>query len=94
MKINGACHCGQITYEAEIDPEKGLLRKSILPFKGNKIDDGMTFALQPIVSPNGRWLAIATAAFEKDSKGRLLLVDLQSESLEVKTVDPPEPANN
>ena len=22
MKIDGACHCGQITYEAEIDPEK------------------------------------------------------------------------
>lgn len=20
MKVNGACHCGQITYEAEIDP--------------------------------------------------------------------------
>jgi hypothetical protein len=22
MKIDGACHCGHITYEAEIDPEK------------------------------------------------------------------------
>ena len=22
MKINGGCHCGYITYEAEIDPEK------------------------------------------------------------------------
>jgi hypothetical protein len=22
MKIEGACHCGRITYEAEIDPEK------------------------------------------------------------------------
>ena len=22
MKITGGCHCGQITYEAEIDPEK------------------------------------------------------------------------
>lgn len=22
MKIDGACHCGRITYEAEIDPEK------------------------------------------------------------------------
>ena len=22
MKIDGACHCGKITYEAEIDPEK------------------------------------------------------------------------
>lgn len=22
MKIDGACHCGQITYEAELDPEK------------------------------------------------------------------------
>ena len=22
MKIDGACHCGNITYEAEIDPEK------------------------------------------------------------------------
>lgn len=21
MKINGGCHCGQITYEAEVDPE-------------------------------------------------------------------------
>jgi hypothetical protein len=21
MKVHGACHCGQITYEAEIDPE-------------------------------------------------------------------------
>jgi len=22
MKVHGACHCGRITYEAEIDPEK------------------------------------------------------------------------
>ena len=22
MKIDGGCHCGDITYEAEIDPEK------------------------------------------------------------------------
>lgn len=22
MKVEGSCHCGQITYEAEIDPEK------------------------------------------------------------------------
>lgn len=22
MKVQGSCHCGQITYEAEIDPEK------------------------------------------------------------------------
>lgn len=22
MKIDGACHCGEITYEAEVDPEK------------------------------------------------------------------------
>ena len=22
MKINGACHCGEIKYEAEVDPEK------------------------------------------------------------------------
>jgi hypothetical protein len=22
MKIQGSCHCGQITYEAEVDPEK------------------------------------------------------------------------
>lgn len=22
MKIDGACHCGNITYEAEVDPEK------------------------------------------------------------------------
>ena len=22
MKIQGACHCGRITYEAEVDPEK------------------------------------------------------------------------
>lgn len=22
MKIDGACHCGQITFEAEVDPEK------------------------------------------------------------------------
>ena len=22
MKVQGACHCGEITYEAEIDPEK------------------------------------------------------------------------
>lgn len=22
MKIDGSCHCGQITYEAELDPEK------------------------------------------------------------------------
>ena len=22
MKINGACHCGAITYEAEVDPER------------------------------------------------------------------------
>jgi hypothetical protein len=21
MKVNGSCHCGQITYEAEVDPE-------------------------------------------------------------------------
>ena len=23
MKINGSCHCGFITYETEIDPQKG-----------------------------------------------------------------------
>ena len=22
MKIDGGCHCGAITYEAEVDPEK------------------------------------------------------------------------
>ncbi len=22
MKVHGSCHCGQITYEAEVDPEK------------------------------------------------------------------------
>ncbi|KQW57433.1 GFA family protein [Variovorax sp. Root411] len=22
MKVQGACHCGQITYEADVDPEK------------------------------------------------------------------------
>ncbi|NML47487.1 GFA family protein [Ramlibacter sp. G-1-2-2] len=22
MKVTGACHCGQITYEAEVDPER------------------------------------------------------------------------
>ena len=22
MKIDGACHCGHITYQAEVDPEK------------------------------------------------------------------------
>jgi len=25
MKIDGACHCGGITYEAEIDPEKVVI---------------------------------------------------------------------
>jgi len=25
MKIDGACHCGRITYEAEIDPERVIL---------------------------------------------------------------------
>ena len=74
---------------AEIDPEKGLLRKITLPFRKIQIDDGLTFALQPIISPNGRWLALATATFEKDSRGRLLLVDLHAETLRVKAIDPP-----
>ena len=25
MKVNGACHCGQITYEAEVDPERSAI---------------------------------------------------------------------
>ena len=25
MKIDGACHCGYITYEAESDPEKVMI---------------------------------------------------------------------
>ena len=25
MKVDGSCHCGRITYEAEIDPEKVLI---------------------------------------------------------------------
>lgn len=25
MKIDGACHCGEITYEAEVDPEKVIV---------------------------------------------------------------------
>ena len=22
MKVHGSCHCGQITYEADVDPER------------------------------------------------------------------------
>ena len=25
MKIDGGCHCGNITYEAEVDPEKAAI---------------------------------------------------------------------
>jgi len=25
MKVNGACHCGHITYEAEVDPERSSI---------------------------------------------------------------------
>jgi hypothetical protein len=25
MKIDGACHCGKITYEAEVDPERARM---------------------------------------------------------------------
>jgi hypothetical protein len=25
MKVDGSCHCGRITYEAEVDPEKVLI---------------------------------------------------------------------
>jgi len=25
MKVNGACHCGEITYEAEVDPDKVIV---------------------------------------------------------------------
>jgi hypothetical protein len=25
MKVNGSCHCGQIKYQAEVDPEKAYL---------------------------------------------------------------------
>jgi len=25
MRVNGSCHCGQITYEAEVDPDRAGL---------------------------------------------------------------------
>ena len=25
MKVNGSCHCGQVTYEAEVDPERSSI---------------------------------------------------------------------
>ncbi len=73
----------------EIHPEKGVLRKTVLPFEGIKTAKGVTFALQPAVSPDGRWLALSTLGFEKDSFGRLLLVDLQSKTVETRIVHPP-----
>jgi hypothetical protein len=40
MKIDGRCHCGYITYEAEIDPEKVMVCstatvRNILDFPGH-----------------------------------------------------------
>lgn len=33
MKIDGGCHCGAITYEAEVDPEKTSI--AIVPIASN-----------------------------------------------------------
>ena len=53
MKIDGSCHCGDITYEAEIDPEKVVIchcsdcqTLSGSPFRTVALSQEGTFALR------------------------------------------------
>ncbi len=75
---------------SQIHPVKGVLRTRELPFdRDTKRNEDLVVALQPAPSPDGRWIAISTTVYEEDAPGRLLLVDLESKDLDIRTVLPP-----
>jgi hypothetical protein len=78
---------------AEIHPEKGILRRVILPVNPEEINDDLAIALQPSLSPDGKWLAMSSVFFfEEESASPLFLVNIQSERLKVQSITPPIPS--
>ena len=52
MKVDGACHCGELAYEAEIDPE----RIGVCHCGDYQILSGTAFRIAvrvPLLSPSG-----------------------------------------
>jgi len=72
---------GKLPCLAKIDPEEGVTYKTPLPMKGKEFDTDSGILLQPVISPDGKKLAINTAYIVKNpATSGLYLLDLEDRS--------------